>query len=426
MDHTVVQTRGSIVDRNLAIIFGVTLFAVMGVASITPAIPRVMDAFGLREGQAGLLITAFTLPGAFLTPLVGILADRVGRRRVLVPALCVFAVAGGLGGMVRDFEVFLALRAVQGLGAAGLGSLNSTIIGDLYQGPRRARAMGLNASVLSIGTAVYPLLGGALAVAGWNYPFLLPWLALPLGLVVHRWLDNPEPVGRASLRDYLGGAWRGLRDRRILGVFASGILIFVILYGSYLTYFSLLLGRVFQASSLVIGLVMFSMSLTTAVASSQLGGLAHRYSKRGLLMTAFTAYAVALALVPVAAAAVAPEAIGLGGNGPVTGGVALWPFLVPTLLFGVAHGINLPTLQTQLAELAPLEHRAIFMSLNGTMLRVGQTLGPVVMGLVFGLAGYSGVFWAGSLLALAGVGVVGFTLGRTKPGEAGQSPGKGS
>lgn len=403
MDQPEARGRDAIVDRNLVIIFAVTLFAVMGVASITPAIPRVMDAFGLREAQAGLLITAFTLPGAFLTPVVGVLADRIGRRRVLVPALFVFAIAGGLGGMVRDFEVFLGLRAIQGVGAAALGSLNSTIIGDIYQGPRRARAMGLNASVLSIGTAVYPLVGGALAVAAWNYPFLLPWLALPLGLVVHRWLDNPEPRGDTNLRDYLAGAWRGVRDVRVLGVFAAGILVFIILYGSYLTYFSLLLGRVFKASSLVIGLIMFSMSLTTALSSAQLGVLARRFSKRTLLMAAFGGYALAMAIIPLAA--------GAGGAGVGAGGGNLWIFLAPTLLFGVAHGINIPTLQTQLAELAPLEHRAIFMSLNGTMLRVGQTLGPVLMGLVFGLAGYPGVFWAGSLLGLAGIGVAAFTLG---------------
>lgn len=388
-------------DPALLMVFGVTLLAVMGVSSITPALPKVIAAFGLREAEVGLLITAFTLPGVFLTPVAGVMADRLGRKRVLIPALLLFGLAGGLCAFTQRLGVLLALRALQGAAAAPLGSLSTTLIGDLWQGPARARAMGYNASVLSLGTATYPLVGGALATLGWNWPFLLPLLALPLAWVIARRLDNPEPDGGGDLRGYLARAWEGLRDTRVLGVFAAGIVVFIILYGCLLTYFSLLLGRVHGASPVTIGLMMFAMSISTALASSQLGPLARRFAKPTLIAAGFLAYAAAMALVPLLR--------------------ETRLLLLPVVIFGLGHGVNFPALQTTLTELAPFEHRAIFMSLGGMMLRVGQTLGPVLMGLAFVAGGYKAVFWVGSAAGLAGLGIVAATRG----GGAGSPTGAG-
>ena len=71
----------------LLTIFAVTLMAVLGVASIAPALPNVAAHFETSAAQVALLITAFTLPGVLLAPLAGLVADRWGRRFVLVPAL---------------------------------------------------------------------------------------------------------------------------------------------------------------------------------------------------------------------------------------------------------------------------------------------------------------------------------------------------
>lgn len=80
-------------DHNLHVLWGVTLMAVLGVSSITPAFPEIRDALGVSSGQVGLLITVFTLPGIVLTPVLGVLSDRHGRKRILTPALILFGVA---------------------------------------------------------------------------------------------------------------------------------------------------------------------------------------------------------------------------------------------------------------------------------------------------------------------------------------------
>jgi MFS family permease len=77
----------------------------------------------------------------------------------------------------------------------------------------------------------------------------------------------------------------------------------------------------------------------------------------------------------------------------------LWLTIIPACVFGLGQGLNIPCVQGMMAELAPMELRGAFMALNGMVLRVGQTLGPVIMGLAFAVAGLPGVFAAAAGLA---------------------------
>jgi MFS family permease len=368
-------------DPNLQLIFGVTLSAVMGVSSITPVFPAMARELDIPVHSVGLLITVFTLPGIFLAPVLGVLADLWGRKRILVPALMLFGIAGGACGFVRDFNLLLVLRFLQGVGAASLASLNVTIIGDLYSGNELAAAMGYNATVLNIGTASYPAIGGILATLGWFYPFFLPFIAIPMGFFVLFALKNPEPKNRQGFKVYLGNAWKGIKSRQILILFLTSIVTFIILYGPYLTYLPILLGHSFHSSSFTIGIIMSIMSLTTAVSSSQLGRLSKRYSHKTLLLSAFIFYAVALVIIPFIH--------------------SLWLLPLPIIIFGMGHGMTYPNIQTLLAALAPSENRGAFMSINGMVLRLGQTLGPVLMGIVLLGWGIQGVFYAGAVCSMA-------------------------
>lgn len=368
-------------DTNLQIVFAVTLMAVLGVSSITPAFPKIVRELDISPQAVGSLIMVFTFPGVLLTPVLGVLADQFGRKKVLVPSLVLFGVAGTACAFARDFNLLLVLRFFQGVGAASLGSVNVTIIGDLYAGRERTTAMGYNASILSVGTASYPAIGGALATVGWYYPFILPLAAIPVGLAVLLSLRNPEPKSDQRFGEYLGDAWNSIADRRVLGLFAVSTITFIILYGSYLTYLPLLMGGSFAASSFLIGLITSSSSIATAITSSQVGRLARAYTERNLIRVACVLYALAMVgvlLVP-----------------------RLWLFVIPAIIFGIAQGLNMPSIQTLLAGLAPMKQRAALMSINGMVLRLGQTLGPLVMAMVFATWGMGAVFYAGASFAVA-------------------------
>ncbi len=366
-------------DTTIYLIFAVTLFAVMGVASIAPAFPQIIEYFEITVKEVGWLITVFTLPGILITPFTGVLADRIGRKKILVPSLLLFGIAGFLCVFVREFELLLLLRFFQGLGAASLGSLNITLIGDLYASGQRAAVMGYNASVLSIGTAAYPALGGALAMAGWYYPFILPVLAVPFGLIIVFVLKNPEPKIDQSFHDYLKNTWKNINQRSVWGLFMISILIFVMLYGVYLIYFPILLKERMSATALYIGTAMSAMSVTTAITSSQVGKLSKKYTPRSLLLAGIIFYAFSMILLSIA---------------------NQWATAVfPVILFGIGHGMTIPVFQTMLVGFAPMKERAAFMSINSMVLRIGQTIGPIIMGLAYSFGGLNVTFLAGALVA---------------------------
>lgn len=380
-------------DKNLQIIFGVTLMAVLGVSSITPIFPSIMEELNISPGKIGLLITFFTLPGVFLAPIMGIIADRVGRKRVLVPSLFLFAIAGVSCSLVHDFNLLLLLRFIQGIGAASLGSINTTMIGDLYEGIKRSKAMGLNASILEIGTAVYPSIGGALAIFGWHYPFLLPITALPIGILVLTTLKSPEPKYRQGLKEYLIGAWNYLYSIRALSLFTATLVTFILLYGTFLTCFTLFLKDHFDASSLGIGLMMTAMSIASTVAASQFGTLNTKVSTKIILLSMYFLFGISLSLIPLM-----PN---------------IWMLILPVAIYGLAQGNTIPGLQTAVSELAPMEYRAAFMSLYLTVLRFGQTIGAPLITLVLIEYGFDTTFFFSAGLALlAGFVVIFYRQGK--------------
>ena len=367
-------------DTNLQIIFGITLTYIMGVSSITPAFPKIVKELNISAKDVGLLITAFSFPGILLVPFLGVVADRWGRKRIIIPFLMLFGIAGGLCFFVRDFKLLLILRLIQGIGAAPLGSLTVTIIGDLYSRKELIAAMGYNSSIRSIGSASYPAIGGALAMIGWHYPFILPVIAIPIGFLVLFTLKVQEPENELHIREHLNIVWKKLRNRQVMVLLIIGIIIFIMFFGSYMACFPLLLGNSFAASPLIIGLIMASVSLIAAFTSSQLGKIARFFSERTILKISFIFYALALLIISLIS--------------------QLWLFFIPVIIFGIAHGMSIPVIQTLFAEAAPLKYRATFMSVSGMTFRVGQTLGPFLMGLVIGVWGISGVFYAGAILSI--------------------------
>ncbi len=357
----------------------------MGVSSIAPALPKMANVLDVSNERIGLLITVFTLPGMFLTPFLGVFADRIGRKIILVPSLFIFGIAGTACAFATDFTWLLILRFIQGIGGASLGALNVTLIGDLYEGNRRATAMGYNGSVLSVGTASYPAIGGGLALFGWFYPFFLSLLAIPVGIIVILKLDNPDPSNQKDLKSYIGDVLGSLKSKKVIGLFAANFLTFVMLYGGFLTFFPILLDEQFGKSSLVIGIMISGSSLVTAVASSQLGNLTKRFRESSLIIAAALLYLGVFASLPFIE--------------------NIWLFSLPIIVFGFAQGINIPSVLNLLTHQAPTEYRAAFLSVNWTVLRSGQATGPFLLGIVYSIAGLTGTFWVSALAAVVFVGV---------------------
>jgi predicted MFS family arabinose efflux permease len=227
--------------------------------------------------------------------------------------------------------------------------------------------------------------GGALAGIGWRFPFLLPLAAIPIGLIVLFAFDTPPFQARdggGQLRAVLHNA----RREGIVGLSLLAVLVFILLYGAYLSYLPFLLEERFDASPSLIGFIMSTMSVATAAVASQRGAVARRFSTPVTLTVALICYSAALILIPLM---------------PI-----VWLVMVPTLLYGVAQGLTIPTIQSQIAARAPMELRGATVAANGMAIRLGQTLGPLLAGLVAAAAGSRAVFWTGAAVPVVMLAIV--------------------
>lgn len=376
----------------LYVILASSLMGVMGVSLISPALPQLKAVFGVSDARIGLLITAYTLPGVVVTPFVGLLADRLGRRRVLVPLLCTFGVGGAGVAFTTDFALVIALRLLQGLGASALITLAITLIGDFYDGARRDAVMGLNASTVSTGGALYPLIGGALAAVRWNAPFLFFGVGVVVGAVAVVTLPEPEGREATDVRTYLGRLREAAVDPRALAIFAAILAVFFVFYGAIQTALPLLLDDDFGLSVGQIGLVLSMVAAASAVVSSQYGRLSGWRSAPELVALGFVAYGLSLLGVWAAPSALAVAAA--------------------LLAFGVGFGLVMPSIDTTVVTLVSGRLRAGMMGLRTSVLRLGQTLGPVTFTTVADVAfrtpsrGYRALILAsGTVILAAGVGL---------------------
>jgi MFS family permease len=368
--------------RQYFIVCGTALFSVMGVSSILPVLPLLAKHFQIPDAGLGILIACFTLPGIFLTPLGGVLSDRLGRKKVLAPSLVCFAL-GGLGCFFSGSrEEILFWRIVQGIGAASLGTLYNTLIGDLcVNEAARLKAFGSTMMLVAMGGALFPALGGLMGERHLMSPFLLTLCALPLALLVCV-TDLPRPAGTGQdLNSYIRQGVSHIRERGTLSLFAVSFIIFGILYGPVITYFPLLAYARHGASPPQIGAVYAATILGISFGGIFMPGLARRFSARSLGLCAAAFFCAAMLLMPHS--------------------VSLWLCVAPLLCYGLGQGILYPAAMTALTGGAPEAPRSVILAANATTIRLSQTLMPGVCGLLFAGWGFEGVFGGG--LALAGL-----------------------
>jgi MFS family permease len=375
-------------DKNLFIVISVTLIAVLGVMTLNPILPTMGDALNVAPERVGLIMSAFLIPAALGTPIFGILADRVGRKQILIPSLVIFALGGTLGAFAQDFRSILEWRFLQGIGAASLEALPLTVIADLYSGKALTAAMALNASIISISATIYPVIGGGLAQLSWRYTFLLSLFAIPVALLVATKLKLPKKQTVAAdfkLNVYLKNTWSSMNNRRVLGLMFAVLTLFIMEFGGCFICIPLLAANSLGASGALIGIVLAVTELSSAFFASQLGLLARRLSEIHLIKIAFVISGLGLALVPLVQ--------------------SFWQLFIPVIIFGAGLGIAMPSIQTELARVAPEQYRGGFMALNVMLQSLGRAIGPAVAGITISFVGIYGVFYA-----IAGFALVTFLI----------------
>jgi MFS family permease len=163
----------------------------------TFVIPTLIASWGMTKGQAGLIATATLITSALGGWLAGILADRLGRVKVLQFTILWFAVCTALCGFTNSFEQLLVMRALQGLGFGGEWAVGSVLIAEMIRPEHRGKAVGTVQSGWAIGwgaaALLYALLFSLLPEAwAWRAMFWIGILPALLVLYIRRHVKDSE------------------------------------------------------------------------------------------------------------------------------------------------------------------------------------------------------------------------------------------
>lgn len=359
-------------ESELQVVVTATAMATTGIYAMSPILSALTGPFAVADARVGAIITAYTAPSVLLVPLVGLLADRFGRRPLLVGGLVLFGAAGGAISLTTDFAVVLGLRLVQGVGFAAINPLGVTLIGDYFEGSRETTAQGLRVSGIMTASLVVPPLAGGLVLLAWQLPFLLYALALPAAAWAWVALPPAEPgTGGTSLRAYARDLVSLLRRPALAAIQLSFVVRFALSVGYY-AYISVLVTQGLGASSVTSGLVVAGVGLTALAASTQVGRLVAAHDAVLVLLAGVLAVGAGLAVM---GASPSYLAVGLGG-----------------LVLGAGMGVSGPVQKSLVTRLAPAELRAGAVSSAVLFQSVGQAVGPLVLGLLVARSGVASAF----------------------------------
>ena len=172
---------------------------ILDVSVVNVALPAIRHGLGFSEQDLQWVVNAYTVTFAGFLLLGGRAADLIGRRRVFVGGLVMFALASLAGGFAQSQELLIIARAIQGLGAAVVAPASLTILTTTFTEPAaRNRAVGIWGAMGGAGGATGVLLGGVLTdLVGWRW---ILFINVPIGLAAAFLTTLYVAEGRAASR----------------------------------------------------------------------------------------------------------------------------------------------------------------------------------------------------------------------------------
>lgn len=364
-------------------------------AIVSPSLPDMEDHFASVANADFLVRLVLTLPSlmiALTAPLVGSIADRWGRRPVLLAALVIYGLAGSSGVVLDSLHGILAGRALLGVAVAGIMTSVTSLIADYYTGEARAGFMGLQAAFIGFGGVVILMSGGLLAEIGWRAPFVVYLIALGLVPLVYRALFD---VPRASSVDTTSAP----TDSETITPLRMITLIYLIMLVVQVTFYLIPTQLPFYTrddlgtdNTTLVGFAMAVGTGASAIASLGSRRFRDRVARRSGADELTTGGYLRVLGMALGLMAVSNVVIAMA-----TGYLWLLPAMV---LNGLGLGLVIPTMNIWLTAVVPLRIRARAVGGLSSAIFIGHFLSPVIsepLSDAVGLASTYGI--AGAVLA---------------------------
>ncbi len=363
----------------------------LGFGSIVPIVPTFARSFGVSQAVAGLVISVYGLGRLLFDLPMGGLAERVGRRKIIIIGEIVTAVGSLLCAVAGSFWLLIFFRFIGGIGAATVLTGAQVVLADITTPQTRARMMNIYQAIFLCAVGIGPSLGGVVADAlGISAPFYaFGFLSLLAGLVCFLQVPETRHLARAraaassqpaiSMRQALGIL---LRKR---GFLLIGFVTFVQYFARTGALFNIVpiigrdrLGLSASATGFAISIASL-MNFATIPLSTILMG---RWGRRGGIIPGTIVCGAAFACLAVAF------------NYPV--------YIAGMFLWGIGGGVGGSAPAAYAADMAPPGANGVTMGIYLTLADAGYVVGPFLLGWISDMAGAgTALFITAGLFAVA-------------------------
>ena len=366
--------------RAFAILWFAMFVIAVGFGMVVPILPVFARDLGASGLWLGLAFSGFAVTQTPLTPVMGRLGDRWGRRPFIVAGLGIYVFVGIGLALADTFQAVAALRMVMGVGGACMFTSALATIGELAPRGREGRYMGLFMVSFTSGFGIGPLIGGLLkdsvgvdaaflTLAGAAVFALLLVVALMPSQSATRRTDE-ELAAIAPVRDMF-------RDFRVLALFAFNFT-FGLGIGAVMTFIAIFMNDVLLASATMVGLVVGSRAILSSVFQPIFGRLADRVPRQHMVAISGVLLAAATAAIPLS-----PTVMAL---------------LVVFLLLGLAESAAMPASMAITTDLGRVYGYGTLMGVTNAILVFGLLAGSLGSSVVETQWGVDNVFRAAALI----------------------------
>ena len=341
--------------------------------------------FGVGMTQAGIILATNSVAGMIGSTIGGAMADRFGRRGIILFGLVVSALSGLTLGFVNKFYMFYGLSVFVGLMGSASHPAHQAMIADILPSDKRAEGFGMMRVISNFAWIIGPTIGGFLASYDFLYLFLSDAvISIVTAILVFRLLPETKPQPKEkteheTLIQTLGGYRVALVDRPYLAfIFASILMILV--YQQMYSSLSVYLRDVHHVDPQFYGLIMSSSAITVVIFQFGVTRIIKKYPPFLMMATATFFYMIGFTMY---------------------GFVATVPlFIVAMVIITIGEMVGMPTSNVLAASFAPEEMRARYMAVFGLTWTVPSMIGPWAAGLVFDNLNPNYVWYIGGVLCI--------------------------
>ena len=356
--------------------------AMMGMGIIAPIMPLYVRSFGAGGLAIGMVFAAFSVSRFVLGPVVGVLSDRIGRKKLIVWGLGLYAVVSVLYIIAQSLWQMGIFRFVHGVGSIMVTPIAQAYVGDLTPVGREGQITNLFYASMFAGMALGPLVGGYL-VEGWSFeaPFFVMGILSLLALIgVARWVPDDVKRSTATAPRAAPNLRAALRAPTVLAI----IVYFATrgLWRQSFNSFWPLLADHYGHSESAIGLVLTGYLVGEGLFQIPFGYLADRFRRLPQIAVGGLLSPLPMFFVPLVRS--------------LEGVVAL------SVLMGVGSALGRASVLAIRTQLGRSHGMGTLAGIQNSAFAIGQMLGPISAGVVFDAFGMESPMYFGASLGVVG------------------------